>query len=486
MTMKKSLLLAIPSLLLATGCADKLTDYNIDVKNPSVVPATALFSGAERSLTRTVTSTSVNLNPFRLYVQFWAETTYPQESQFQITPRRINQGFWDALYTGTLSNLNEARNLVPNDQFATAKEKTNRLACIEIISIYTWSVLVNTYGNIPYTEALDFNNAQPKYDDAKAIYSSLLTRLDAAIASLDPTAGGMGNNDILYYRTGQPLGSDISHWIKFGNSLKLRLAMTIADDDPAKASTLVTQAAANVFTSNADQAQLQFTAAPPNTNPLWEDLVNSGRADFVGSSYFVNNLKTLQDPRLTQYFQPATTTGQYTGGTAGNSNSNFNNFSLPGIKLQDPTLPGVLLSYSEVQFLLAEAVERGIAVGGTAASHYNAGVTASITYWGGGAGDATTYLAQPTVSYTALTGTYKEKIGFQKWIALYDQPVQAWTEWRRLDSPALVKPARAISAIPLRFPYPTVEQNLNGANRSAAATAIGGDVVTTRIFWDKN
>jgi hypothetical protein len=484
--MKKPFLFLVSALLFATGCADNLTDYNVDVKNPAVVPATSLFSGAERSLARTITSTNVNLNPFRLYVQYWAETTYPQESQFQITPRKINQGFWDALYTGVLSNLNEAKNLVPNDQFATAKVKTNRLACIEILSVYTWSVLVNTYGNVPYTEALDFNNTQPKYDDAKTIYTSLLTRLDAALTSLDPSAEGMGSNDILYYKNNQAAGADIAQWVKFGNSLKLRLALTIADDDPGKASTLAAQAAPKVFDSNADQAQLQFTAAPPNTNPLWEDLVNSGRSDFVGSSYFIDTLKTLQDPRIGQYFQQApTATGGYVGGTAGSANS-YNRNSAPGVRLEDPTLPGILLSYSEVEFLLAEAAARGIAVGGTPASHYDAGVTASITYWGGSQNNATTYLAQPTVAYATASGAdYRQKIGFQKWIALYDQPVQAWTEWRRLDAPALAKPGDALTAIPLRFPYPTVEQNLNGANRDAAASAIGGDAVTTKIFWDK-
>jgi hypothetical protein len=484
MTMKKSLLLAIPSLLFATGCADSLTDYNVDTKNPAAVPATSLFSAAERSLARTVTSTSVNLNPFRLYVQYWAETTYPQESQFQITPRRINQGFWDALYTGALVNLQEAKNLVPNDQFATAKQKANRLACIEILSVYTWTVLVNTYGNVPYSEALDFNNAQPKYDDAKTIYSSLFTRLDAALAMLDPTDGGMGNNDILYYRANQAPGADIAQWIKFGNSLKLRMAMTIADDDASKAASAATQAAARVFTSNSDQAQLTFTSAPPNTNPLWEDLVNSGRTDFVGTSYFINILNNLSDPRVGQYFKTGPA-GTYVGGTAGAANS-YARYSAPGSKLEDPTRPGVLLSYSEVEFLLAEAAARGISVGGTTTSHYNAGITASITYWGGSQSDATTYLARPTVDYATAAGTdYRAKIGVQKWIALYDQPVQAWTDWRRLDSPALVKPSRALTAIPLRFPYPTVEQNLNGANRGVAAAAIGGDVVTTKIFWDK-
>ncbi|TDN38358.1 SusD/RagB family nutrient-binding outer membrane lipoprotein [Hymenobacter sp. UV11] len=474
--MKKAIIFSLSTLLLATSCVDSLTDYNVDIKNPAAVPGVALFSNAERTLTRTVVSTNVNLNPFRLYVQYWAETSYPQESRYNIDTRQINRAFWDALYTGALSNLSEAKKLIPNNQFTSAAVQKNQQACVEILAVYTWKTLVDTYGNIPYTEALDFNNAQPKYDDAKTIYASLFTRLDAALASLNPSVAGMGDADILY-------SGNVASWVKFGNSLKLRMALTIADDDAAKAATAAVQAAPNVFKAVGDKAQLQFISSPPNTNPLWEDLIQSGRYDFVGADTFVNQLNTLNDPRRPSYFKLGPGNA-YVGGPYGALNT-YNNFSAPGTRLEDPTLPGVLLSYSEVEFLLAEAAARNIAVGGTAASHYNAAVTASIIEAGGSASDVDAYLAQPTVAYATAAGTYKQKIGIQKWIALYDQPVVAWTEWRRLDSPTLVKPARAISEIPVRFPYPSTELNLNGANNAAAAAAIGGDLVTTKIFWDK-
>ena len=378
-----------------------------------------------------------------------------------------------------LSNLNEAKRLIPNSGAAPtnvpANVQKNQQACVEILTIYTWKTLVDTYGNIPYTEALDFNNTQPKYEDAKTIYASLFTRLDAALAALDPAEAGMGSADILY-------NGNVASWIKFGNSLKLRMALTIADDDDAKARTAAQQAAPNVFTSVNDRAQLQFVASPPNTNPLWEDLVQSGRADFVGTSFFIDTLKALNDPRIGQYFKPRN--GNYVGGVYGTRNT-YSRYSAPGVKLESPTLPGVLLSYSEVEFLLAEAVERGYAVGGTAASHYNAAVTASVIEAGGSTADAATYLAQPSVAYATATGTYRQKIGLQKWIALYDQPVTAWIEWRRLDTPSLTAPALALTDIPVRFPYPSTELNLNGANNAAAAAAIGGDVVTTKVFWDK-
>ncbi len=475
--MKKTILISLSSLLLATGCVDSIKDYNLDVKNPTTVPGPALFASAERSLTREVVSANVNQNPFRLYVQYWTETTYTDESNYDIKTRQIDRDFWDALYA-VLGNLNEAKTLIPNNKFVEAKVQANQQACVEILAVYTWSTLVNTYGNIPYTEALDFNKPQPKYDDAKAIYSSLFTRLDAALAALDPSVAGMGNEDILY-------NGDVASWVKFGNSLKLRLALTVADDDEAKAKTLAEQAAPNVFTALTEQAQLNFNASPPNTNPLYEDLVQSGRHDFVATSLFIDTLKAFNDPRLAAYFNKPSVGGTFVGGENGAGNDASSN-SEPGAKLLKPDLPGVLLSYSEVEFLLAEAVARGFTVGGTTVDHYNSAVTASIQEWGGSAANANTYLAQPGVAYATSPGTtYKEKIGLQKWISLYDQPVMAWTEWRRLDTPKLEAPADALSEIPLRFTYPTPESNLNTANYNTASSAIGGDKVTSKIFWDK-
>jgi hypothetical protein len=488
--MKKSLLISLPVLLLSTAsCVDSLTDYNVDPKSATKVPGVTLVSTAERALGREVTSSSVNENPFRLYVQYWGQTTYFDESIYDIKTRQIDRNFWNQLYrgggsadptldqTGVLRNLSEAQSLISSDAILNAKVKANQLACIEVLAVYTWATLVNTYGNVPYSEALNGTKSQPKYDDAKTIYTDLFRRLDAAILALDDSAEGLGGADIVYQ-------DDVAGWKKFANSLKLRMALTIADDDAVKAKALAEQAAPNVFSDNSENATVDFIASTPNTHPVWEDLIQSGRHDFVGTDFFVNNLKAVNDPRLPVYFKPVANTTTFTGGIYGQGNVAAS-FSNPGSAIEDPEQPGVLESYSEVEFLLAEAVERGFNVGGTAASHYAAAVTASIEEWGGSAADAATYLAQPTVAYATAPGTYKQKIGTQKWIALYNQPVQAWTEWRRLDYPHLTKPAGAKTDIPLRFTYPTPESNVNGANYSAASAAMGGDVVTSKIFWDK-
>jgi hypothetical protein len=170
----------------------------------------------------------------------------------------------------------------------------------------------------------------------------------------------------------------------------------------------------------------------------------------------------------------------------GTKNS-YDAFSKPSETLTAPDFPGLLLDYAETEFNLAEAVERGYAVGGlTAADHYAKAVTASITYWGGTDVQAQTYLALPTVAYATATGTYKQKIGSQKWIALYNRGWDAWIENRRLDFPKLSPPANPVSTFPVRFTYPVTEQNVNTVNYDKASSAIGGDQVTTKLFFDKN
>jgi len=308
-------------------------------------------------------------------------------------------------------------------------------------------------------------------------------RLDAAIDNLDPAAQGFAASERLYEARPLTPGT-IASWQKFANSLKMRLAMIIADANNARAKQAVEEASPNAFTSAADDAIYSYSTIPPNTNPLWVDLVQSGRLDFVGARTLVDTMNALSDPRRPFYFNEAPG-GGFKGGTPGASNS-YSSFSNAGELLRRKDFSSVWIDYAEVEFLRAEAIERGYAVGGTAAQHYNNAVTASIVSWGGSEDAANTYLAQPEVAYTnAGPGGWKGKIGVQKWMALYNRGFEAWTEWRRLDYPQLQPASRAQSAIPLRFTYPVSEQNLNKINYDKAASNIGGDVVTTKMFWDR-
>ena len=474
--MKKIFVIIISLVLVTAGCRKNITDLNVDPKNPSTSPSYAFFTNAQRTLVNALTSSNVNLNIFRLIVQYWQETTYTDESNYDLGTRSINDAVWDALYRDVLRDFQESKNLIPKD-VPDANVQKNQIAIADIMQVVTWYYLVTTYGNIPYSDALDITKTFPKYDDAKTIYYNLLTRLDVDIANLNTSADSYGSADIIY-------GGDVGAWKKFANSFKLKMGMTIADDDNAKAKSVVEAAvAAGVFTSNADNAEFHYLSTPPNTNPIWVDLVQSGRKDFIASEAIIETMKTLDDPRLDDYFTEDAS-GDYSGAEAG-AGGNYATFSKPANTILAPDFPALLLDYAEVEFFLAEARERGYAVGGTAQQHYNNAITASILYWGGTVSDATNYLSQPAVNYTTAAGTYKEKIGTQKWIALYNRGWDAWIEWRRLDYPHLSEAVDAQSVIPLRYPYPVNEQNVNRLNYEAAADAIGGDLVETKLWWDK-
>lgn len=331
--------------------------------------------------------------------------------------------------------------------------------------------------------ALDIDgHPQPKYDDAQTIYKDLLSVLTAASHKLDHSEGSFDSADLIY-------GGDTQKWAKFANSLRFRMAITMADVDLTYATTeaLAAQADGLILTS-ADGTYMPYTTNTTNNNPLYLDLVASGRDDFLPANTFVNKMNALSDPRRAKYFTeyPAGS-GQYKGGVYGTVNV-YGDFSHLTPTIKDPVYPGVLFTYSEVEFLLAEAAERGIAVGGTAESHYNAAITASLQDWGVASGDITTYLARPDVAYATATGTWKQKIGEQAWIAYYNRGFEAWTSYRRLDFPVLAAPAVTfgdITEVPKRYSYPGIEQTLNAANLEAAVAKLGNNAVTTKLFWDK-
>jgi hypothetical protein len=473
--MKKVLLFLILAGIFS-ACYKDFDELNTDIKNPSSVPPVMLFTGAQRQMADAITNTNVNINIFRLLSQYWTETTYIDESNYDLGTRSIPQNFWNIVYVDVLNPLKKAGELIPDQAGVLPEVLKNQSASVEIMTVYAYSVLVNTYGDIPYSEAMDINNVHPAYDDDAAIVNDLIARLDAAIGNIDAGADGFGGGDVLF-------GGDMGRWVTFANSLKLRLGMLIADADSGKAAAAVESGAAGAVGSNGDNIVFAYESSAPNTNPVWVDLIQSGRQDFVAANTLVDKMVGLGDPRVPYYFT-TDAGGGYSGGIYG-SNNNFATYSKPNDALQAPDYGSILFDYAETEFLLAEAVERGMNVGGTAAEHYANAIRASIENWGGSSADADAYLALPAVAYATAEGDWKQKIGTQKWIALYNRGFDAWTEWRRLDHPVLVAPIEAVTDIPVRYTYPVQEQNLNAASWEAASSAIGGDAVTTKLFWDK-
>lgn len=271
----KKILIILSFIALNVSC-EKLEDLNVNIKDPASVPGETLFTGAQKRIVDQMVRPNVNFNIFRLFAQYWAETTYTDESNYDLTTRSQPDNLWDLCYINTLNNFVEAAKVISATTAPAGEDpavKQNKLAIIEIMQVYCYDVLVETFGDVPYTEALDVNNKPlPKYDDAMTVFKALLTRLDAAIGKLNKNFGSFGAADNMY-------GGNVALWYKFANSLKLRMGLLLADTGDAAAKTAVESAAPNVISTNAENAKVIYLSAVPNTNPIYIDLVASGRHD---------------------------------------------------------------------------------------------------------------------------------------------------------------------------------------------------------------
>jgi len=467
----KKLLFAASAALAITSCTGDLTDLNVNGKAPEKVPAGALFANATMGFYDYASVQNVNQNNLRLWAQQWTQTTYVDESNFELTERDVNGRTYTRMYTTVIRDCEEARAALA-DVVASDADLQAADASIEVMEVLAYSFLVDLFGDVPYTEALSETNT-PAYDDDAEIYMKLLERLDAATGKLNGMSA-FGSADIIY-------GGDASAWKKAANSLMLRLAVRIIDADPAAAKTYGEKAiSGGVFASTADDMRLFYSSAPPHTHPMWETLVQSGRTDFIASGTLADAMNMYNDPRRAGFFKNLGGSDSVIGAPHG-LQSDYYQFSQPGVALEDPTWSHAAIDYVEVEFLLAHAAVAGWAGAGDAATHYNNAVSASVIEWGGDQAAADAYLAQAGVAFDAATAA--AQIGMQKWIAMYSNAPEAYNTVRQYDVPMNVA-AGAGTVTPDRYSYPIDEYSLNTDNVDAAAAKFNGDDMFTKVFWD--
>lgn len=480
-------MLIFAGLVVLASCED-LEEVRVDPKRPSSANPDYLFSFAEIELSDYVATSSVNTNVGRLLAQYWSQTTYTSESRYFLEDRQLADALWENHYRDVLNNLNSAKALVPEFE-SDGAVLNNKLAMITILEVYSYQMLIDAFGDVPFTEALQgAENRSPAYDEGQVVYGSLIDMINEAIGQLDPAAEGFGSSDLIYE-------GDVSSWVMLANSLKIRLAMRVADVPSFNSQTLVEEAYANAILTNENNATLEYVGGS-YPNPIYEDVVISGRQDFALSNTLVDQMNELADPRR-NYYMTTNRNDEYVGLTYGLSSGIGGDLSpysqLPALLLEE-NFPAVLMEASEINFFLAEAAERGWNVGGDTETYYNAAIAASIAYWGTASeadpaaitAETAAYLAQPSVALaTAAGGNAIQAIALQKWIALYNQGMEGWFEWKRLDYPEINVPQGLTQAdIPVRFRYPIQERSINDANREAAAARIGGDTYAANIFWD--
>ncbi|MFP3833119.1 SusD/RagB family nutrient-binding outer membrane lipoprotein [Chryseobacterium sp. SIMBA_028] len=458
------------------SCERDITSLNSDSKNPETVDPNFLFASAEVGVMTQLTSPSVNLNIFRLFTQQWTETQYTDESVYNLPKRRVPDNNWNIMYAQLLK-LELVRAGISSE--GDAALKASKIATIEALEVYIYSLLVDTYGDVPYSQAVQVDKyPNPAYDDSKTIYVDLIKRCDAALALLNSnTSSGFGSYDSFF-------GGNVNKIKSFINSVKLRLGLNLADVDNTLAkSTVESAVSSGVLLTNAENIGLKFAAAGPFINPINLELVTSGRNDYVAANTLVDVMNTSNDPRRAKYFTTAPS-GLYVGGLYGKQNV-YANFSQVNPNITKADNYAYLFDAAEVNFMLAEAAERGYSVGGVAATYFNNGIKASMDFWGVDATASSAYIAAN--NYVTLPGTWKQKIGNEAWIAAYNRGFEAWEFSKRLDFRVFEKPGSR--DVPTRLYYPVNEGSVNGTNRANASVkqwgSVDGDVQGAKVFWDK-
>tara|TARA_B110000977_G_C11088164_1_gene495617 strand:+ start:2034 stop:3455 length:1422 start_codon:yes stop_codon:yes gene_type:complete len=443
---------------------------NVNPNQPSKASTAALLTSALRSLPSHVSEVNGNM-----WVQYISQITYTDGSRYSTT-----QWSYDGWYAGGLKDLQEIIDLNELDatEYSGGGTSANQVAVAKILKAYYFQFITDTWGMIPFNEALlGVDNITPAFDTQEAIYTAGFALIDEALSSIK--AAGTLNGDILF-------DGDMSKWRQFANTLKLNMAMRIADANETLAKAKYSEAIAGAIGNVSENIEYPYLSEDTNDNP-WQDRFET-REDFALSDVFVAHLSSKNDPRITEFAELPASGGDYTGVPYGVENPNVLQAAVSFIDsdiIYDGTQRGgVIYSYAQVAFSVAEAAVRGW-TSESAADWYAKGVQASMDQWGISATDAAAYLAQSDVQYNAASAM--EQIATEKWVSLYLQGFEAWAEWRRLDYPQLNAAPDALSGngIPTRYGYSANTAALNEANYNAAVSTQGADTQDTKLWWDK-
>lgn len=517
-----------------TSCQKDFEEINTNPNRPQQALPTALFNGSTKLFLKYTRNYTTSGMMFRSWMQYTAQDTYTKESRFLYRdyagdylwrfPYQVAGGYKDIIDLNTNPKTKEL--------MATYGKSENQIAAARIMLAYTFALLVETFGDVPYYsygspnperfQALQLEKyISPVYATQKEIYTDLLKELKEAAAQIV--------SDSYVFKEGDYIFETPDKMRRFANSLRLRLAIRLKDVQDAELRTLAQQSidelksGAAVMQSEADTVELQFDSDDTNPAPIYNEYFVSNRVDYSPSNSFVQLLKGQRgnfgvDPRLQKYFAPKGLTkyqardGRYT------ESDNLNDYigmpygldesmadfqfksgvavSFFSSRILQPNYAEVFMEYSEVCFLLSEA-------NGWDNDWYEKGVKASMKKWGVADNKITNFL-------NTIPAANEENVLTQKYIALYMNPNEAWAEYRRTGYPhTLIKvneetdlniPTEAgqtkyrfeslvadLTDIPERLFYPVAYKVINEANYQKALESMQmtTDILTKRLIFDR-
>ena len=505
----------VAGLFVVTSCDKDFQEVNTNPNDPESVPASLLLPTIIRNPVNEVASLAWGYG--NVVMQYSAKIQFTSEDRYIWGPAGNPYGtFYNA--------MRDVNNII---RISEEAGQPQYVGIGKVMKAWMYSFMTDTYGDLPYSEATSAKDGLnlPAFDTQEAIYQGILADL-AEANTLLASATGSVSGDILFE-------GDLMRWRKFANSLRLRIYLRLSDriDPSAGMQAILNDLDANpIFEGNEDNAALQYLPDAPNQQPLYT--TRSGSFDeYRLSVNMETTLKSLNDSRLFAYAQPTTNSGagivgavdDYSGvpnglgdeealayspsGDPARGGSNFMSrigmmYSCRACNAERASPTGaqaMIMSYSELQFILAEARERGFVSSGDAETFYLNGINSSFAYYTERLAVAglpeilevitpdAGYFAQADVAYTGSTEERLEKIGTQKWIALFFNGMEAWFDWRRTGIPTITPgPAAVQSTVPVRFIYPSASQSLNLESYNAVISRQGPDELTTRVWWDVN
>ncbi|MEN4758976.1 SusD/RagB family nutrient-binding outer membrane lipoprotein [Chryseobacterium sp. C39-AII1] len=525
------LILSVLSLtLVSNSCSDKFDEIDENPNSTDKPLPTGIFNSANKEL---MDNTRDEWQSGRItlpWVQYSAQTGYTEEDRYQY---RLSTGvsLWSFSYRVAqdykqIIDLNT--DPATKSQMSVYGPNENQIAAARVMLSYVFLTLADSFGDIPYYsygnkdadfQALNIDaTLQPKFASQQKVYADILKELKEASEMVEVNQPVFTSGDNLFsYMENNVRTSKGIKLKKFANSLRLRVATRVKGVVPGAEAHITDAIASGVMTSNDDNVGLTYENNLVNPSPMFDNFRT--RTDFAISKTFVQLLKGQTgsyglDPRLFKYASPVgTSQKEILDGTSAESTdpADFNGmpYGIPSSltasqaatanffskNVLKPGYTEVLMEYAEVQFLLSEA-------NGWSQSNYTNGVKASMERWGVNASTITTFI-------NALPAASKENVLNQKYVALFMQPYEAWAEYRRTGYPnTLLKPGQTanlnvattsgqttytftsliagLSDLPNRLYYPTSVQTLNPTNYQAAASAIGGDQMNTKLIWDTN
>jgi len=489
--------------MIFSGCTKNFEDLNTDPNNPKDVPTYSLMINAQKRLLDDMRDEWASGRMGLLWVQYWAQVNYTEEDRY--APRQnVNNNMFTDIYVDIM-DLQRIIEIceTPEYQDVTASYGAleNQIASARILKAWAFQILTEIYGPVPYQSYgagnAEFNALQlhdgvvyPNYIDQEEIFMDLLNELKEAAAqiNLNETAWVQGDNIF----DGDPL-----MWKKFANSLRLRVAMRLSKAAPDVSAAHIAEVIADgdIMMSNADVADFMYGTTSDNGSPMYRAYLS--RTDFAVAKPFVDLLKGdigpfgQYDPRLEVYASP-NNAGEYVGQPYGIPSSMASDISTSEVSLPNSPLTinyaEPFMTYAEVCFILSE-------YNGWDQTWYETGVRASMEYNGIDAATIDEYI-------TALPAASEETVITQKYIDLYMQPYNAWSEYRRTGYPnTFVLPGEGtgyfvdgeevifeslepgMTDILYRMNYAQEDQLLNPAGYEQGLELLGGpDKFTTKLW----